>query len=603
MVAFSPHIKQLNYHKYKHQLFGATAGAATFAGAFLLIGELAPVSNSSAERINVNIGDGAYYMNISASDLDIDIDATPAGVTKTVQEDIKVTTNSGTGYKLYLSMNNDNANGNRLYYNGNTTETSYIIPTTSTSLDTNSWGFSKDGTNFSAVPLQGSETVIGSADSTPASTVTHSIYYGFNVNNTLPFGQYSGVVLYTAVADAASSPKAKTSVANYLDDKSMADPAGGDTLVITTSLMTNMANLGDVSVSVGGTNCPVTNTTTANKYAEVSCTLPAKTAGTYSVAVTLAKFDKTYDTTITYNDDLFGVGMKKIRTMQGMTSEVCDNISTPAAFTTGTTFNTDVPKGRLRDTRDANSYNVKKLADGNCWMDQNLNLDFGTPDSSGTTNTTFKLTSADTDINYGNYKGSTATADNEWMPGRNTQLSSSGTWTSEVAYSFTFRDDEYTGGAHSSGTSGRYWNNGSGYSSTIGSYGVRNHFGNYYTLAAATAGTGVGLSKGEDAGDSICPKGWRLISWPAFVDTLSKYNITLGTTNKSQVIAEPLHFINSGWRYAGGGLDRQGEGMRFYSSTVVSSGNLYTLGTQQDYSYVMESGAGASGAEIRCVAR
>ena len=426
----SPHISQTNF---KHLLVAASSALSLLVLVFIFLPTLMPVSNSSAERISVNIGDGAYYMNISADDLDIDIDATPSGVTKTVQEDIQVSTNSGSGYKLYLSMANVDTNGNRLYYNGNSTSTDYIIPTSNASslsaLRTNSWGYSTDynsDTNtgtFSAVPLQGNEIVIGSATTSPASPVTHSIYYGFNVNNTLPFGEYSGIVLYTAIADAAASPTAHTSVANYLDDKSMADPAGGDTLVITTSLMTN-TNLGDITVSVGGTNCPVTGTSTANKFAEIQCTLPAKTAGTYAVAVTLSKFNKTYDTTITYNADFFGAGMNKIRTMQGMTAAVCNSMATPAAFQSdGSTFNTNIPTGRLRDTRDANSYYVKKLADGNCWMDQNLNLDLGTPDSSGTTNTTFKLTSADTDINYDNYKGSTATADNEWVPSKTTHMS------------------------------------------------------------------------------------------------------------------------------------------------------------------------------------
>ncbi len=214
---------------------------------FLLSSEL--LSNTSAEQINVNIGDGAYYMNITADDLDIDIDATPSGAQNAVQKDIQVSTNSGTGYKIYLSMSNNDANGNRLYYNGDPASTNYISATSSTSslsgLTTNSWGYSKNynsdtGTgDWAAVPLQGNEVLIGSADTSPSAPVTHSVYYGFNVNNTLPFGSYSGAVAYTAVADAAASPTAHASVVNCLDDKSMADPAGGDTLVITISLMTS----------------------------------------------------------------------------------------------------------------------------------------------------------------------------------------------------------------------------------------------------------------------------------------------------------------------------------------------------------------------------
>lgn len=566
------------------------------------------LSNTSAERINVNIGDGAYYMNITADDLDIDIDATPAGVKRTVQKDIRVSTNSGTGYKLYLSMNNADTNGNRLYYNGNNTDTNFIKPTTTTSLSDNSWGYSTDGNNFSAVPLQGNETVIASAATSPATPVTHSVYYGFNVDNSLPFGSYSGVVTYTAVADAAASPTAHTSVANYLDDKSAADPAGGDTLVITTSLMTNMTNIGDVTVNVGGDSCPVTGVTTKDKYVQIECTMPAKSAGTYTVNATLAKFEKTYSTTATYYESgmSFGRGMKKIRTMQGMTTDVCRNIPTPAAFTTGTTFNTDVPRGRLSDTRDTNFYYVKKLADGNCWMDQNLNLDLGTADSSGTANTTWKLTSADTDINYNNYKGSTATADNEWIPPYNTQWNSSTSWSPTPAKSFTFKDDVYTGGAHSGGTTGRYWNNNTGTSTTIGNYTERNHFGNYYNVTAATAGSIAGTEVGKNTGDSICPKGWQLPTTDGGAKSFDNlirtvYNIS-STTSDAQVVAEPIHLIRSGWYYAGGGLDRQGTGMLYGGSTVTAT--MQTYGWYSDYNTSNSySGFTSSGGAIRCVSR
>lgn len=216
--------------------------------AFLFSAEL--ISNSSAEQINVNIGDGAYYMNITADNLNVDIDATPAGVERSVRKDVQVTTNSGVGYKLYISMNNDDVNGNRLYYNGDVSSSSYIQPTSGTTLGMNTWGYSKDGSSWAAVPLSGSEALIGSSATTSAGTVTHSIYYGFNVNNTLPFGQYTGAVKYTLVADAAAAPKAYATVINDVDDGSIADTSGGNTLVVTTSLMTNIKDVGSVTVTI-----------------------------------------------------------------------------------------------------------------------------------------------------------------------------------------------------------------------------------------------------------------------------------------------------------------------------------------------------------------
>ena len=590
----------LSFKRSVPLVFDGTVATFAAVGALMVF---APIFSANAERINVNVGDGAYYMNITAADLSVDIDATPAGVKKTVQNDVTIDTNSGTGYKLYLSMDNADTDGNRLYYDGNAASTDYISATTSTSLSTNSWGYSIDGTSFSAVPLQGNEVVIGSGSSATASAVSHPVYYGFYINNTLPFGTYSGVVTYTAVADAAASPTARTSVSNYLDDKSKADPAGGDTLVITTSLMTNIADLGTVTVSVGGTNCPVTSTSTANKYAEVSCTMPAKTAGTYAVAVTLAKFDKTYSTNITYDGNLFGTGNTKIRTMQGMTTAVCNSVATPA------TSVTSVPTGRLRDTRDTNSYYVKKLADGNCWMDQNLNLDLGTPTTTANSaNTTFKLTSADTDINYNNYKGSTAASANQWTPPYNTQLNYNTSWAqdgSDGAKSFSFRDDANTGGDKGAGTAGRYWNGASSYATTGD---VRNHFGNYYNWPAATAGTGTSSSTSTTVGDSICPKGWQLPlnennkSFNNLIRTV--YGIS-STTSDASVIAEPLHFIRSGYySWSGGSLNNQGTNGNYWSASATSTAtNAYNLNFNASNLNPQNANNKGNGLTVRCVAR
>jgi hypothetical protein len=68
--------------------------------------------------------------------------------------------------------------------------------------------------------------------------------------------------------------------------------------------------------------------------------------------------------------------------MQEMTSAICKNTTTPLASATqfdyGNTHTDDrsyVPRTTLEDTRDGTMYLVSKLADGNCWMSQNLELD------------------------------------------------------------------------------------------------------------------------------------------------------------------------------------------------------------------------------------
>lgn len=512
---------------------------------FLLSSEL--LSDTSAEKINVNVFDGSYTMSIAADDLDVDIDATPAGVQRAVQKDVTVFTNSGTGYRLYLSMNNNDANGNRLYYNADTSSDSFISPTASASslsgLSINSWGFSKDGSNYAAVPLQGSETLLASAATTPSSPVTTSVYYGFNINNSLPFGSYTGTVTYTLVGDAAATPKAKVTVANFLDDKTMADPAGGDTLKITTSLMTNMQNIGNVTVTVGGTSCPVTGTTTKDKFLEISCTAPAKTAGSYTVAISVPKFDKSYNTTLTYNGGLFGAGMNKIRTMQGMKNSVCSSMSTPAAFTSGTTINTNVPEGKLKDTRNDASYIVRKLADGNCWMAENLRLAL-------TSGTQLEITNSSTG-------------------------ESAGLWTIPAAVT----------------------NDGSATNPINRNTKVYNNTDYYYSYWAATAGY---AGETGDATNSICPIGWRMPAGATYNKSYYTLYTTYGEQGYNSLKNAPISISN---------LGRYESGYRMYTSYMLygeslsaNSTNMYALNASSERVMVNFTGEGKGfGEPVRCV--
>ena len=83
-----------------------------------------------------------------------------------------------------------------------------------------------------------------------------------------------------------------------------------------------------------------------------------KPAGIYTNQVTMSVVSSPLEIT-----NVFG-----IETMQEMTSAVCSSISTPSSATV------DVPSAQLKDVRDGKYYWVSKLADGKCWMTQNLDL-------------------------------------------------------------------------------------------------------------------------------------------------------------------------------------------------------------------------------------
>ena len=148
--------------------------------------------------------------------------------------------------------------------------------------------------------------------------------------------------------------------------------------------------------------------------------------------------------------------LHSISTMQQMTPAICTATTTPLA--TATQLDTDgshhgdpnyVSTKTLVDTRDNNTYTISKLADGKCWMTQNLRI-------AGKT-----ITPADSDV-----------TSNYTIPA------------------------SYISGFSSYDTSNAYVDNDGG----------------FYTWYTATAGTGTqALSiRGQNTAVSICPKGWRL---------------------------------------------------------------------------------------------
>ncbi len=253
--------------------------------------------------------------------------------------------------------------------------------------------------------------------------------------------------------------------------------------------------------------------------------------------------------------------------MQDMQPEFCANTKGANGLATITPGN-EVTK-QLIDSRDGKEYWVAKLADGNCWMTQNLALDLVEGE---------KLTSVDTDLNstsewivpkdgttnnfipsptdslqsqyqswnLGQYvlatpdraiscnsaptndssddKGTNALRPNQtleqncsdfvnvsgsaWQPTYNSSKNGyNKTWTGTNYNSSTKKKEPYT------------YNGLVAVNKSNSTYDAHYLLGNYYLWGVATAGSGVGLvstgaeediTKLKDAPDSICPKGWQM---------------------------------------------------------------------------------------------
>ncbi len=280
----------------------------------------------------------------------------------------------------------------------------------------------------------------------------------------------------------------------------------------------------------------------------------------------------------------------KIGSMQDMTSAICAATTTPSA--SATQADTDgshagdtnyVPRTTLRDTRDGTTYLVSKLADGNCWMSQNLELKL-------TENVAVEAYDFDTNSTY------------SWTSNHTTQTSTGTTWAqdgSDGARSYAFPDNRYYGGTDintpaSASTTGQPYEKA----------------GVLYNWYAATAGTG-GTSSTSEVYGSICPKGWRLPAKDtgasnSFSHLAGVYGLpTTNTTGSgySRQLQFPIQFNRSGHYYWSNGQLNALGAQGFYWSSVGSSTTTYAydFGFGSSTFYPQEYSSKGQGFAVRCV--
>lgn len=435
-----------------------------------------------------------------------------------------------------------------------------------TYIDSN--GNSSDGTSgnlvnsnnkFAAVPLRSNAAIVQeSSSATPASGDQLAVYYGVNATTALTSGSYIGTVNYFLTADSSASLTDLMSLS-----PATLDSLGGQELTLATSLHTNYNfSTSDITVTLTDTNdstntasCTVTSVSTESGSVIAKCTTPALTVGTYDVTLAVATYGKTYVKQIEVEEQ--APTFWNIQYMQDMTPTICSSVTTPA--NTAITADIDgsyhgdtnyVPQRTLYDYRgadgtgnkdnkvapdsaNARSYTIRKLADGNCWMTENLKL----PLSAGVT-----VEAAYNNVSspYSYTPSPACSGDGECALNANTNLPSS--------------------------TNGEY----------------------YYNWYASSAETGKSTDINTDTLASICPVGWRLPanytidpdkSYGSLTDA---YGFTVGGVNNSQdhvaaMESFPLSLSRLGWYTASGWLNYNGQIGFYQSSSTSPNGYAYSL--------------------------
>lgn len=557
----------------------------------VVTGILNPTIPSFATMSHQIVDANGYYLNLLHQEkAEVAINPELNGGFSSKEEKVIVKNNIPTGYKLYLSMNNESSNGNNLYLNGDKTSPHYFRPINNpggVELADGTWGYSLTNvtTDFHPVPLKNSIQSILLKNSTQPNPSGDEItvYYGAKASDGMVSGSYRGEVLYSVLTEAATTAEGTATIKPSI----VTNLGGGDVVIVATSLATNM-DLGEIRVEIGGSACTEINVLKKNPVT-LSCKTMAKPAGKYNVVVRINKFNKTY----TIVD---GLEYKKkhenllvgINTMQDTRiGQLCADTYTPTknaiTVTRNTVFdlNDYIPEAILTDVRDGVRYMVRKLADGKCWMVQNLDL---------LLNTNRVFTPVDTDLQTRN-----------WTPERNTEVTPGENWATDG--SDGTRSYEF----------GRIYYTGTGATQSVSTSGDQKaHAGNIYNWHAATAGSGATTAPGTVAEESICPKQWRLPTGGAMGDfhqLMNKYEITTPinqtTASDTRALGFPFHFIRAGNYYANGVWNR-GQEAWYWSGSAWDNSLPTTAGafhSRQALLNPVNNAFKGTGSSIRCLVR
>ena len=194
---------------------------------------------------------------------------------------------------------------------------------------------------------------------------------------------------------------------------------------------------------------------------------------------------------------------------------------------------------QLEDVRDGNVYTVKKLADGNVWMLENLRL----IDKS--------ISSEDSNLPSGE------------------------TYTVLASNISSFTTSYNTNSAYLDST-----------------------YGGYYNFYTATAGWGTKSVTSGNSPKDICPKGWRLPTSGSFGEFSTLYE----QYNSVASMIDALNFAFSG-SVGNGSVSNQGTNGRLWSSTVSSANDAYNFVINSSKVYTGSPNNKTGGFSVRCIAK
>ena len=291
-----------------------------------------------------------------------------------------------------------------------------------------------------------------------------------------------------------------------------------------------------------------------------------------------------------------------LRTMQDMTTDICNSVPTPNPFKAdNTTIEDNVPTIMLPDSRDDKLYRIAKLADGKCWMTQNLDLQ----KEDLLDGVVLNDSNTDHPANSFTLPTSQTSGDTDWS-GDETA------YNTVHVYDPSYNETKYYYCVN--------YSFGPGCLEYSDEEVPLKSFSNYYNWYTATAGTGTyNLGQGEVAEGSICSAGWRLPSGGVnqaatdFSNLFYRYGMLSSPTSASEVAnisalyEQPLLFLRGSGVYYHG-LNGIGTSSNIWTSMAYGesygSNSAWSLGIATTISAnPWLYSAKYIGMSVRCVAR
>ena len=554
--------------------------------------------NSSALTYSSNVDVGFTFNPTISVNLSGDLlinNLAPGSVSDSNIINVTVATNASQGYALTATAGTKTTNTDLVNQSNSAYKFSSIATNASlASLTTdNTWGFSYSSdsgstwSNYSGLPLDNDDE--GATGKQLLSTINPSDNrtIQFKIGAKAATDQAAGTYLNTINFYAVANPDPTLQPVSCPAGKICYNP---------NSLTTVQGEMGQQSATNGSTRTLYASNFSRDGYGFAG----------WSDAVNGNGIKYGPNQTITAPSDistngysLYAIWVKSAGDMQNWTG--CSNLSQGEVTA-------------LKDSRDNDVYAVAKLADGKCWMIENLRL--ADKDSS---NNDINLSSTNTHNPSLPLTNSDSTTSNHLSP------TTDPTTTAWCTTNSSNCDDQSM--LATNNTTLFTSNTASGYSAESNVYS----YGNYYNWYSATAGHGkYGSSYGqgyESPGD-ICPAGWHLPKggnksqestnefWqlivtglnggtnPANYDSSSRpyYTGTEATPVSNALRSYPNNFVYSGNVYGSSVINRNSHGL-YWSSSAFSSDYAYDLSF---YSSSVSPGTSGSikyyGWMARCVA-